>query len=126
MAAVLKPGDGVISAPGEVDYFALPPLQANVKYTVWALGQTTGGGTLPNPEIAVVDAQGHVFAHVDDTFALGRDPYATFSVPSNGTYFLLVFDHNGGVGTYHPGFDAYHGPVSFGSAPGSFGVSSSA
>jgi hypothetical protein len=123
MTAVLKPGDGVISAPGEVDYFTLN-LQANVKYTAWAFGQTMKGGTLPNPEIAVVDAQGHVYAHVDDTLAFGRDPYATFSVPANGTYFLLVYDHAGSVGSYHPGIDVYHGPVSFGSTPGSFGVGS--
>jgi hypothetical protein len=106
-----------IDAPFVPDWYAVDPV-GGVDYVASVLGATTSGGTLPDPELAVVDEFGNVYAYNDDSFALGLDPMVQFSVPTSGTYFVGVSDVSGSTGTYDLIVDAAGPPVFFGSMPG--------
>jgi hypothetical protein len=106
-----------IDTPFTPDWHAVE-LVGGVDYVASVLGASTAGGTLPNPELAVIDQFGNVYAYNDDSFALGLDPMAQFSVPTTGTYFVGVGDISGSTGTYDLIVDAAGPPVFFGSMPG--------
>jgi hypothetical protein len=78
-------------------------LQAGVTYAFLAAGRTEGGGTLPNPDMAVFDTNAagqpvHALAYNDNSF-LSVDPLIQFTPKISGEYIVAV-GGRGGVGSF--------------------------
>ena len=95
-------------------------LIGGVEYVVAAIGATEGGGTMPNPALAVFDSAGHLLVAQDDSF-LSVDPMVTFRAPATGTYQVAVGDIHGGFGSFDLHVQPAGPPVTFGGRLGDYG-----
>ncbi|NEO33216.1 MAG: hypothetical protein F6K36_22880 [Symploca sp. SIO3C6] len=102
-----------ISQPFEVDLIPVT-LAGGVDYSISVFGQSTFGGSLPNPYLAIFDGNGQFLREIDDSVLFGADPFTNFRAPITGTYFFGITDLNGGTGDYTLVFDV---PVAVGISP---------
>ncbi len=89
---------GEIGVPGDIDLFAVD-LRAGVPYTFDLEGAPTGMGSLPDPLLVLLDAQGRELTGNDDwggTF----NSQITFTPPAAGTYYLSAEAFADNTGTY--------------------------
>ena len=80
--------NGVVSKPGEVDYFKFTAKKGET-YDVHCYARRLGSPL--DPVLYLGNATGGVLAANDD--AIGPDSYFRFSVPADGEYTLWVHDH---------------------------------
>jgi hypothetical protein len=80
--------NGVVSKPGEVDYFKFAAKKGEV-YDVHCYARRIGSPL--DPVLYVGNAQGGALVGNDD--AVGPDSYFRFAVPADGEYTLWVHDH---------------------------------
>jgi hypothetical protein len=80
--------NGVVSKPGEVDYFKFTAKKGEV-YDVHCYARRLGSPL--DPVLYLVNAAGAVITANDD--AIGPDSYFRFAVPADGEYALYVYDH---------------------------------
>ncbi|HYD31951.1 MAG TPA: PPC domain-containing protein, partial [Azospirillaceae bacterium] len=99
--AVGDSSTGIIDTSGDVDWFRVT-LQGGQAYTVNLRGAPSGGGTLGDPLIpGVYDADGNALSGTDnDDSAASRDSQVTFTVETDGTYFLAAGAYGSNAGTY--------------------------
>jgi hypothetical protein len=93
---------GAINTPDTVSLTGFD-LQAGVTYAFIAAGKDDGGGTLPNPDMAVFGSDGGkiagaAWAYNDDSF-LSHDPLIQFTPQVSGEYIVAV-GGLGGTGTF--------------------------
>ncbi len=94
-------GDGTIGAPGEIDLYPVE-LTGGLTYAAHVAGVSTGGGTLPDPAVYLLDEYGYALGSQDDFYFVqwGYDPYWEFEAPYTGTYYIGATDLYGGTGSY--------------------------
>ena len=92
-------GNGVIEAFGEIDVYPVE-LTAGTTFTLGVSGASTGGGTLLDPTLLFMDANGALLGYQDDSQVTFLDPYADFVAPYTGTFYIGVTDLSGGTGSY--------------------------
>jgi serralysin len=94
-------GDNYIAAPGEMDLY---PVQLNGGFTYAAQvsGASTGGGTLYDPAVFLLDEWGNILGSQDDFYPtqFGLDPYWEFDAPYTGTFYIAATDLYGNTGSY--------------------------
>lgn len=106
MGVPIEPvGPPLVGAINTPNTFSLTgfDLQAGVTYAFLAAGSTEGGGTLPNPDMAITDTDAagnpvNVLAYNDNSF-LSVDPLIQFTPNVSGEYVVAV-GGLGGVGTF--------------------------
>lgn len=92
---------GTISPVGESDWFSTTYI-AGLTYSVKVSGVYSGGGTLGDPRLHLLDANGATLLWNDDiTPGINRDAQLTFRIGATANYQLLVGEMgNNATGTY--------------------------
>lgn len=99
----LSPGqsyDGRLLTQGDEDWFGIR-LTAGEDYVFRVRGATSGQGTLLDPVLQILSANGQSVLTVDNTL-VSAEPATAFTAPSTGVYYLAVRAANGlaDTGTY--------------------------
>lgn len=99
---VLSPG-GITSAriddPGDSDWFRIS-LTAEQSYWFGMQGSASGKGTLADPVLRLLGADGMVKLVSDDDAGAGKDSFFGFTPTASGIYYLTAEGYGGAVGTY--------------------------
>ena len=91
---------GQIENASDADWFRIN-LTAGTIYTFDARGMPSGDGTLADPFLQLLDAQGNILVQNDDGGDGANARIANFTASTSGQYFLSVRSYDvGGTGTY--------------------------
>ncbi len=91
--------NGTIGAAGDTDWFALG-VTAGSTYWLQLRGSPTGNGTLSDPELRVLTADGTVQAATNDDGGAGFNAFISYTAASTGSILLSAQGHGGSTGTY--------------------------
>jgi hypothetical protein len=124
-------GHGKIDYAGDTDWFRIN-LTAGTEYWISMQGSGSGAGTLVDPVLRLLNAEGTVALALDDDSGVGTDPFLTFKPAVTATYYLAAEGYGSTTGTYqlrtmvaddYPATPATGAEMSAGAiAPGMIGV----
>jgi hypothetical protein len=99
-----------IREPGDIDTFEVD-LVAGEDYYLGVFGESSGGGSLPDPIFEVIDPSGSSLGVVDDSEEFGYDPFTGFEANDSGTFTIDVGGYGGGTGDYTVVLDQADSPL---------------
>lgn len=109
--SVSSPATGQVEIGGDVDWFRAS-LSASGSYTIDVLAFATGDGTLADPYVQILDAQGNIVAANNDGGTDRNARIVNFTPDSTGDYFIVVSSFSAtDVGTYSVEITESHAPV---------------
>lgn len=89
---------GEIGVPYDQDWFRIS-LTEGQTYTVDLHGASGGQGTLPDPYLTLLDADGNFVADADET-PNSHDAELVYEATASGTFYLVAADYSDRTGTY--------------------------
>ncbi|WP_146259498.1 hypothetical protein [Palleronia aestuarii] len=109
--AVGEMATGVIGVFYDEDWFRID-LVENETYAIDLRGQSSGSGTLPDPYLSLLDAEGSELAFNDDTNDL--DSQIVFTPDASAIYYLAARELSSGTGTFELEVFVYEGDILIG------------